>query len=80
MRVGMLEEECLVKIEPVGERGNFLIRFDDYSQKNYIPEEWKKIPWGYDGFKVFLPPEIIEKKISSIFPGVVFFDIVEHPA
>ena len=78
MRIGILEARCFVRIEPIGEKGNFRVRFEDHYKRKQAPEEWKSTPWGYDGFRVFLPVEIIEKKLSSIFPGIAFSESDEE--
>jgi hypothetical protein len=72
--IALINEIKVVTIESLSEKDVFRVYFTDYKDKYKSPEEWKKSPWGYDGYRVFLPPDVIKTKLLSIFPGIIFID------
>lgn len=72
MRVGRISGKEVVSIVDIGEAGFYLVRFNKPSNKLGLDKLPDSTPWGYDGLRVFLPLDVIEKKISDALSAIEF--------
>jgi hypothetical protein len=72
MRIGLIGKKEIVHITNFDNIGNHIVRFVDWRDKLNMPEEFRDAPWGYDAFRVFLPEDVIERRVSQCFQGIEF--------
>lgn len=73
MRFGFVMNQKVITIESMKENGFHRISFETMEDKSKVAKlNWA--PWGYNGFRVFLPVDVIEEKLEKFFPGIEFFN------
>jgi hypothetical protein len=74
MRVGLIGRKEIVYVTTYDNIGNHVVRFVNWRDKLIMPKDFRDAPWGYDAYRVFLPEDVIERRVSQCFPGIRFFD------
>lgn len=71
MITGIIESRGVVEIKDI-QGGFYHLRFIEPNDKLKMPDTFKQMPYGYDGYQVYLPLEVVERVICKCFPSIEF--------